>query len=211
MPATDAVPLPVEAVGEVPIPDVGLAPLHFGELADMGLAGWGPSGLIVRLLEIVNLTGLPWFWTIVASMILVRVALLPLAISSARSAARLAPHAQRLKDIQAEANVARASGDQLALQRCALQQKAIYEKNGINPLMSLGGALGNGVAAYAFVIGLRRLCLHPVEQLKHSGLDIVPDLTAFDPWYGLPLVVTALINAQISVSGSPAPLCISTG
>ena len=47
------------------------------------------------------------------------------------------------------------------------------------------------------------MCELPVEQLKQSGFEMLPDLTVMtsvaDPWYVMPALAVVLMNAQIKV------------
>ena len=47
--------------------------------------------------------------------------------------------------------------------------------------------------------GVKKLCDLPLEQFKWSGLEWLPDLTATDPTWVLPIVATVFMNIQISV------------
>lgn len=175
-------------------------PLEFGGLAELGLISWTPAGLVRWSLEIVNVTtGMPWFHTIVATTLLYRILLVPLSIKSLRNSARLLPMTPRLVAVKDEMAAARQSKDMLAMQRVALKQRQIYTDAGVKmgpmmvmPFVQLPVTLG-------LFFGIKKMCQLPVEQLKHSGLDILPNLTVADPYFILPLMVAAMINLQIKV------------
>ncbi len=101
-----------------------LAPLQYGDLTALGLAGWSPAGLSSWLLELVNVsTGLPWFYTIVAGTLLSRLLLLPFSVKQLRNSAALAPHQPRLLELKEELNRAYKTGDKIGVQRVALKQR----------------------------------------------------------------------------------------
>jgi YidC/Oxa1 family membrane protein insertase len=186
----------------VPQADLVLPPLHYGDLAELGLISWTPAGFVRWTIELIQVTtGLPWFYTFVATTFLFRLLLLPLSISSLRNSARILPLQPRLTAIKTEMQAASKSGDGLAMQRAALKQKKMYADAGVNlgpmmlnPLVQLPVTLG-------LFFGVKKMCTLPVLQLKQSGLDLLPDLTVPDPTFVLPVLATALINLQISVSG----------
>jgi YidC/Oxa1 family membrane protein insertase len=187
-----------------------IPPLEYGDLSELGLVSWTPAGLVRWSLELVQVTtGMPWFHTIVATTLLFRIFLVPISIKALRNSARLLPMTPRLMAIKDEMAAARQSGDMLAMQRVALKQKKIYEDAGVSmgpmllsPLIQLPVTLG-------LFFGIKKMCTLPVEQLKHSGLAILPDLTVPDPYFILPILATALINLQISVSSVEVPGCRS--
>ncbi|RDX47697.1 hypothetical protein OH76DRAFT_1353989 [Lentinus brumalis] len=152
-------------------------------------------------MELINVsTGMPWFWTIIATTVLSRVILFPFTVKQMRSTAALAPYQDEVTAIRDEMAVAQKRKDMLAMQRAALKQKMIYEKAGVSlsgmamaPFIQLPVTLG-------MFFGVKSLCDLPLEQLKYSGFAWVPDLTVTDPTWTLPILATLLMNVQISVS-----------
>lgn len=186
--------LPVDFASSVP------TPLSYGDLAALGLAGWTPAGLCRWTMELINVsTGMPWFWTIVATTVLSRVVLFPFTVKQMQGTAALAPYQNDITAIRDEMAAAQKRKDTLAMQRAALKQKMIYEKAGV----SLGGmALAPFIqlpVTLGMFFGVKSLCDLPVEQLKYSGFSWVPDLTVADPTWALPILATVLMNVQISV------------
>ncbi|EIW56459.1 membrane insertase OXA1 [Trametes versicolor FP-101664 SS1] len=187
--------LPTEVLSSIP------SPLTYGDLAAMGLASWTPAGICRWGMELIQVsTGLPWFWTIVGATFASRVLLFPFTVKQMRSTAALAPYQADIASIRDEMATAQTKKDMLAMQRAALRQKMIYEKAGV----SIGGmALAPFVqlpVTLGMFFGVKKLCDLPVEQLKFSGFEWVPDLTVLDPTYTLPIIATVLMNVQISVS-----------
>jgi YidC/Oxa1 family membrane protein insertase len=184
---------PTSEITEIP-------PLHYGDFSELGLVSWTPAGFIRWTFELVQVsTGMPWFYTLVTTTLLYRIVLLPFGIKALRNSARLLPMTPRLLAIKQEMDAVRATRDPLAMQRVALKQKKIYDDAGVelgpmmlNPFIQLPVTLG-------LFFAVRKMCTLPVEQLKQSGLAILPDLTVPDPYFILPILATALINIQISV------------
>jgi len=197
----------LQAASSLPVPDAVdttslavLAPLQYGDLAALGLAGWSPAGLSSWMLELINVsTGLPWFHTIVAGTLVSRLLLLPFSLKQLRNSAALAPHQPRLLELKQELDRAYRSGDKLAVQRVALKQRRVYGESGVSmvpmlllPFVQLPVSLG-------MFFGVKRLCALPLEQLHHSGVSFLPDLTVPDPYYILPITSAVLMNLQLSV------------
>ena len=185
--------IPTSEITEIP-------PLQYGDFGELGLVSWTPAGFIRWTFELVQVsTGMPWFYTLVATTLLYRIVLLPFGIKALRNSARLLPMTPRLLAMKQEMDAVRGTKDPLAMQRVALKQKKIYEDAGVelgpmmlNPFVQLPVTLG-------LFFAVRKMCTLPVEQLKQSGLAILPDLTVPDPYFILPILATALINIQIAV------------
>lgn len=194
---TEAVPtevLPTEILASIP------SPLNYGDLALLGLASWTPAGICRWGMELIQVsTGLPWFWTIVGATFASRVLLFPFSVKQMQSTAALAPYQTDIASIRDEMAEAQKKKDMIGMQRAALRQKLIYEKAGV----SLGGmALAPFIqlpVTLGMFFGVKKLCDLPLEQLKYSGFEWVPDLTVLDPTYTLPIIATILMNVQISV------------
>lgn len=210
-PTTDAVP--ADAAAQVsPLPQsetldtlAALAPLNYGDLAALGLAGWSPAGVSSWMLELINVsTGLPWFHTIIAGTLLSRLLLLPFSIKQLRNSAALAPHQPRLLELKEELNRAYQAGDQLGVQRVALKQRRVYEESGVSMLPMLLMPFVQLPVTLGMFFGVKRLCALPLEQLHWGGVSFLPDLTVPDPYYVLPIASAVLMHLQLSVGVSTA-------
>ena len=214
-PTTEVVPLDAGVAEASPLlqPDTidtlaALAPLQYGDLAALGLAGWSPAGLATWMLELINVSaGLPWFQTIVAGTLLSRLLLLPFSVKQLRNSAALAPFQPRLVELKAELDKAYKTGDKLAVQRVALKQRRVYEESGVSMLPMLLMPFVQLPVTLGMFFGVKRLCALPLEQLHQSGVSFLPDLTVADPYYVLPIASAVLMNLQLSVRiFSPAVL-----
>ncbi|EIN05276.1 hypothetical protein PUNSTDRAFT_92147 [Punctularia strigosozonata HHB-11173 SS5] len=196
----DVVPESASAVADAAA-SVSTAPLHYGDLAQLGLTGWGPSGLSVSFLEALHVfTQLPWAWTIVLGTVATRLIVLPFTIRSMRASAALAPYQPRFQEIMKQFAEARAQQDLPRLQKLAMEQKLLYREAGFSMGSAITGPLVQIPVTFGMFMGLRRMCEHPVEQLKNSGWDFFPDLTVADPTYVLPFISTVLIPLTMKVS-----------
>lgn len=174
-------------------------PLQYGDLSALDLCHWTPAGIVQWTMEIINtMTHLPWFWTIVAGTVFWRVITIPVSAIVLRNTSRLLPYQGEIMKISAEMQEANRKADHLQRQKTALKLKAVYEKAGINPLLGFLGPLIQLPVSLGLFFGIKRMCAVPVEQMKWSGFEMIPDLTIADPTYILPALLVALVNVQIS-------------
>lgn len=181
-------------------------PLQFGDLADLGLGAlWTPAGLVERVMEVINVTtGLPWFYTIIVGTVVVRLSTFYFTVQQTRMTARV-KRAPQIEIAKAKLEEAKESRDSFKVGMAGQEMQKAYKDAGVSmgkmvlfPLVQLPPAIG-------LFLGVKKLCTLPVEQLTHSGFSLVPDLTlisgtaAFDPYYILPLIGCAALNAQLKV------------
>ncbi|EJF60168.1 60Kd inner membrane protein-domain-containing protein [Dichomitus squalens] len=152
-------------------------------------------------MELINVsTGLPWFWTIVATTVLSRVVLFPFSVKQMQGTAALAPHQAEILAIRDEMAAAQKKKDMLSMQRAALRQRMIYEKAGVSVVGMMIAPFVQLPVTLGMFFGVKTLCDLPLEQLKWSGFEWLPDLTAVDPTWTLPILATLLMNVQLSVT-----------
>ncbi|KAL0571092.1 hypothetical protein V5O48_010859 [Marasmius crinis-equi] len=172
------------------------------DLAALGLLTWTPAGLFRWSLELCqSTTGLPWGSTIILGTLLWRVALVPVSIHTMRFASKMARIQPQVEALSSELKQAYATKDVVATTAIVEKQKKIYANAGINPLGGLVGPLIQLPATLGMFFGIRKMCLLPVEQLKDSGIQWVPDLTAADPTGIMPAAFGVAMFWQISVNG----------
>jgi len=217
--ALDSVPIPAttpqdsstgiadsDAGIDIPAIDTVIPPLQYGDLAELGLTGWSPAGIIRWSFEILQVSsGMPWFYTIIAGTLFWRVIILPANIMSLRNSSRLLPYTDQLQAVTTEWKQVD-TGDRLALQRVSLKRQKIYEQARARVLPSIIMPFVQIPVTLGLFFAVRKMTLLPVEQLKQSGVSFLPDLTMADPYYILPILSTIAINVQMTVrvSGSYA-------
>ncbi|KAG1725797.1 60Kd inner membrane protein-domain-containing protein [Suillus paluster] len=179
--------------------DTVISPLQYGDLAELGLTGWSPAGIIRWSFEILQVSsGMPWFYTIIAGTLFWRLIILPANVMSLRNSSRLLPYTDQLQAVTTEWKQIN-TGDRLALQRISLKRQKIYEKAGARVLPSIIMPFVQIPVTLGLFFAVRKMTLLPVEQLKQSGVFFLPDLTMADPYYILPILSTVAINIQMSV------------
>ena len=90
---------------------------HIGYLQELGLNfGYGPSSMMQWAVEHLHVySGMPWFGTLMAAAILVRLSLLKLYMNAAHESGRLAALKPALEPFQQGMQDARRAGDQQAM------------------------------------------------------------------------------------------------
>ncbi|KAI8817802.1 60Kd inner membrane protein-domain-containing protein [Fimicolochytrium jonesii] len=179
---------------------------HIGDLKQIGLGGWTPPGLAQQMFEAIYVTtGLPWWATIVAGTLILRVALLPLTFRMHRTAAKMQGLEPIIKPLQEEMNRAGANNDHDGKMAAALKMKAEFSKAGVNPLAGLW-AFAQAPVYICVFFGLRAMALAPVPGFETGGFAWFTNLTLADPTYVLPAIATAgmLLTMEIGAdAGRP--------
>ncbi|KAL5478842.1 hypothetical protein ACEPAI_2119 [Sanghuangporus weigelae] len=177
------------------------APTKYGDMEALGLVSWAPAGLAPWVLESVQVsTGLPWWQVIMLTTMGARMALVPLVISAQEMQGRIAPLQPKLTELRDRAMKARAEGDLFGMRQATQQQQLLLSKHDVSPFKQIVMSLGQVAVQLGLFLGIRRMCLAPVEQLKVGGIAWFMDLTVADPYYILPIVSFALVNLQMSLS-----------
>ncbi|XP_030826545.1 LOW QUALITY PROTEIN: mitochondrial inner membrane protein OXA1L [Camarhynchus parvulus] len=193
--AEGAEPGPLLAVfpeGAEPAPLLAVSPEGAEpRLAELGLGGAGPVGLIQSALEALHADlGLPWWGAIAAGTVGARVLLLPLVLRGQREAARLARHLPTLQRAALRADAKRGTDpNRVAV---AYSELVSYQRqHNVNPLRGFLVPLVQTPLFVSFFLALQGMAAAPVPGLLQGGLGWFPNLAAPDPFYILPVLVTA--------------------
>ncbi|KAM8985896.1 mitochondrial inner membrane protein OXA1L [Ara ararauna] len=161
-------------------------------LEELGLGAFTPVGLVQNFLQYLHLDlGLPWWGAIAAGTLCVRVALLPLLVRAQREAALLALHSPRLQQLSGALAQARRGSDQTQVARAYTELVGYQQRHNINPLRGFLVPLIQTPVFVSFFLALQKMAAAPVPAMQWGGLAWFPDLTAPDPFYVLPVLVTA--------------------
>jgi YidC/Oxa1 family membrane protein insertase len=190
---------------DVSLPDFSPPPLQFGDFIGLGLSGFGPGGIVATSFEWIQVsTGMPWFYTIIVGTILWRFVMAYFSIKQLRYSTLLR-NAPQVNKAQEAVAAAKASGDQNQIRLSAAKVQKAYKDAGVSPLSMVFLSLIQFLPPLGLFIGVQRMCNLPVEQLKHSGVSFLPDLTlvsgtaAFDPYYIMPVLGVVAMNLQLKV------------
>ncbi|GAB0202260.1 mitochondrial inner membrane protein OXA1L [Grus japonensis] len=161
-------------------------------LEELGLGAFTPVGLVQNFLQFLHLdVGLPWWGAIAAGTLGARLALLPLLLRGQREAARLAAHVPQLQQLSQRLAEARRGADQFQVARAYSELAAYQKRHDVNPLRGFLVPLVQTPLFVSFFLALQKMAAAPVPGLHRGGLAWFPDLAAPDPYYVLPLLVTA--------------------
>lgn len=179
---------------------VGEASNHIGYLQSIGLAQswWWPPDLVQHLLEAVHVySGLPWWGTICAVTVAVRLLMFPLYVKSSDTIARNSRIKPELDAINAQLM---SCSDLSEGQKYALKRKKLLNDNGVKnrwlaaPMLQVPVALG-------FFGGIRAMANHPVDGFVNQGIAWFTDLSVADPYLGLQLITAGVLISFTRLGG----------
>ncbi|XP_067380336.1 mitochondrial inner membrane protein OXA1L isoform X2 [Channa argus] len=160
-------------------------------LAELGLAGYTPVGLIQNFLEFMHIDlGLPWWGAIVVGTVLARLAVFPVIVKGQREAAKLNNVLPEMTKLTNRMTEAKQSGNKFEFAKAYSDLNLFQKKHDVNPLRGFLVPLVQAPIFISFFIALRKMAYLPVPSMQTGGLLWFPDLTLGDPFYILPLAVT---------------------
>ncbi|KAJ7669214.1 60Kd inner membrane protein-domain-containing protein [Mycena polygramma] len=176
-----------------------IPPLQSGDLQALGFCNWTPVGLVQYSFEAMHLlTGLPWFYTFIATTVFWRLVIFPFAVVGMRNSARMRPITKELNATTEGIKQARLAGDTMAAQRLALEGSRIRNSAGVS-MLGLVAPMVQIPISIGMFFGVKKMCELPVMQFTQSGFAWLPDLTVSGPYYILPLMVALSGNLMISM------------
>jgi YidC/Oxa1 family membrane protein insertase len=189
---------PAHAPEEAAIETTSVAPLD-QLVSDSALDSSWYDPVIQGLFALHDYTGLPWWATVAAATGLARLLVLPLTLNTFQNSARMQSIKPDLEAIKERMQTALQTGDQNRTRTAQQDMLRLLRENRISPFRSLVNPLVQMPLFIAFFFALRKLArIHP-DELKEGGFAWFRDLSAPDPFYGLPALtsVTMLIMIQI--------------
>ncbi len=144
------------------------------------------------LLDRFHTLGLPWAWSIVATTIVVRIALVPLTVKQIHSMQSLQKHAPEMKELQK-----RYKGDRAKLNE---EMMKFYKENHINPAASCLPLLAQFPVFISLYLVLKHFNRHIQPGADLSWLHVVPNITknANSHWSGFLLLAIYAISQVLS-------------
>ncbi|MCO5585324.1 hypothetical protein L7F22_039257 [Adiantum nelumboides] len=159
-------------------------------LADLGqLSSWPNVRAAQSVLDwLVEATGMPWWLTIAAVTLSVRILVLPFVLRGQKNAIRLAniqPQMQaHMKDIQ----YAKQTGDNQLMAKAATSVQQLMKDNDCNPFRSFIVPAIQAPLFMTFFFALRGLAEAGLPSMKTGGFSWFTDLTVADPTCVLPIL-----------------------
>ena len=160
--------------------------------------GFWPPDLALRGVEHLHSLGLPWWAAIAGSTLLVRSALMPIALRTTRMQAKLQGLRKDIAPLQARFQ---ASGG--TDMEAAEEMQALYNRHGVSPLGMIVPTFMQLPIFFSFFIGLRRL-VDAFPDAHQGGALWFADLGASDSTYALPAISSLSALALVRLS-MPAP------
>lgn len=172
--------------------------------AEHAVTEWTPTWYncadqaIVAVTKVHELSGLEYGWSIVATTVVLRLALFPLMVQAQQAASRMAhvqPELQVLK-LRFEKLGTPSRQEQLQYSN---QMKALFKRYNVNPLKSILAPAVQLPMFLGMFFGLKKMPgLFPGE-LSNSGMFWFIDLTVPDPLYILPVLSAATFLGLIEI------------
>lgn len=184
-------------------------PEQIGYLQAIGLDfGWGPTAVMQWLLEHVYIySGLPWWASITAVAVLIRLAIFKPSLTAAnhshkmqelRKNPRFADAMRRMQE------AAMSTGDKTEMMAARTETRNMQLAAGVQtwrafvPMVNIPIAIG-------MLRLLRAMAALPVPSLETGGVLWFSDLTVPDPFFILPIVSSSLLYFVMKVSQRPLP------
>lgn len=168
--------------------------------ASLGLGGYSPIGLIQSSMELIyNTTGWPWWGTIIAATLCIRVCFLPVTFYLQKNSIKMHNVNPKVKQMKENQQMYMLGGDVEMANHERNKMNAVFKENGVRPVMALVPAVFQGIVMVSFFIAMRRMANAPVTSMMTGGALWFPDLTAADPSFILPIMSSAAFLISLEV------------
>ncbi|KAK2006219.1 YidC/Oxa1 family membrane protein insertase [Colletotrichum eremochloae] len=189
------------------IPDLDAAalldlPEQIGFLKTLGLDfGWGPSSVMQWAFEHVHVySGLPWWGSIAATAILLRLVMFKPLLMAQDTSARMQKLQQDPKYLEVRTGLqeAMSRGDSAGMAELRRDLSMLNKRAGVNPLNGLWGLLQIpfGYGMFRVLNGAASI---PVPGMETGGFLWVTDLTVSDPFFLLPIAGPFAMFAMVKL------------
>lgn len=178
------------------------APETMGYLRSLGIDfGWGTTNIIQTLFEGIHVyTGLPWWGTILTSVVLIRLAQFPGYCQMSSTAARMKEIQPIVAPVLGKMKAAQGRNNMQEMMKYRNEMMQMYQISGINrgwlifPFTQIP-------VFYGFYKILRAMADVPVPALLDGGMAWFTDLSVADPTLIIPTTASLLIGFQIYKGG----------
>ncbi|GKT41215.1 LOW QUALITY PROTEIN: mitochondrial inner membrane protein OXA1 [Colletotrichum spaethianum] len=189
------------------IPDLDAAalldlPEQIGFLKTLGLDfGWGPSSVMQWAFEHLHVySGLPWWGSIAATAILLRIVMFKPLLMSQDTSARMQKLQQdpKYEEIRTGLQEAMSRGDSAGMAELRRDLSMMNKRAGVNPLNGLWGLLQIpfGYGMFRVLNGAASI---PVPGMETGGFLWISDLTVSDPFFLLPIAGPFAMFAMVKL------------
>ena len=170
------------------------------ELGQTWFAGTGQ-----RILEWVHLTtGLPWWGTIVVTVLAIRIVTFPIIRAALVNGAKLAIVGPEMKQYTDRMAQTKATGDLEEMQKAAMDMRRFLQKHDLKPFRAMAMPLVQMPVFIGLFFALRGFAEVKFPGFATGGLSWFTDLSVADPLYILPILSSALTIAVIQSGAESA-------
>eukprot|EP00040_Diaphanoeca_grandis_P015909 m.81807 g.81807 ORF g.81807 m.81807 type:complete len:446 (-) comp25452_c1_seq1:151-1488(-) len=176
-----------------------------GDVNAAGLGGMNPAAMLRQGIEWICVNGdLSWAGGIIVTTVMLKVAMLPLAVMAQRNTVKMHNCMPQAKVVQDRLKACKERGDQPGVAAAAQQMGEVYAKHDCHPVKGLGLVLVQMPVFMSFFFALRNMAHSeiPIDSLVHGGAYWFHDLTQADPLHILPVLSIASMAILIEVSGA---------
>lgn len=201
--------LPLEEV--LASPEAVHAAMKLSDLKLMGLEHGMfslPGWLRDALVGMHSVTGLPWWASIMALTLTLRLCLFPLLVRTTKHNVRMQAVNPQFTGIMKRMSESQKSGDQVGTQLAQQQLKTLMKEHDVSPFRGLILPLVSMPLFLSLFFGIRKLAELPLPQLHAGGFGWVTDLTLADPYFILP-VTSLAFQVLVFAMGADTPAASS--
>ena len=172
-------------------------------IGEVVLTGYSPVGVVQYFLEVMHVgTGLPWWATIAATTVMVRLALSPIVIRLQANAVKMNNLRPEVEPLMKKMQEYKQSGEKMLASNASAKMMSLYHKNGCNPVKMMLMPFIQIPIFITFFITLRRMTGLPVTGMSTEGMLWFQNLTVADPYYALPVLASLSFMAVMQVGYS---------
>lgn len=197
--------LPLEDV--LNAPEAVHAAVAVKDLKEIGLDHYFfsiPGWLCDSLVGFHNLSGLPWWASIMGLTVMVRLAISPKVVSNMRHNVRLQAVGPQMRSLMKMMTDAKKSGDTPTQQVATQHLQQLFKDNDVSPFRPITMMLIQTPFFLSMFYGMRRLADLPFPAFKEGGFSWITDLTVADPYCVLPVtsVLLQLLVLRLGQDGT---------
>lgn len=180
---------------------------YIGELAAHNL-GVGWTSLSQHCMEYVTVyTGLPWYLSIVASVVTLRLVTFPLSLYGQVNAAKMNKIKPQMDKLQAEMASLYKKNDHKGASDVKSKISLLFKRKGIRPYWGMALPLIQFPVFMSFFFALRKMLEVPVPSMTTGGILWFTDLSLSDPTFVLPIIAGAssLASFELTLRSGTVP------
>ena len=169
-------------------------------IGDVVLTGYSPVNVVQYFLEVMHVgTGLPWWATIAATTVVVRLALTPIVIRLQANAVKINNLRPEIEPLMKKMQEYKQTGEKMLASNASAKMMNLYRKNNCNPLKMMFMPFLQIPIFITFFISLRRMTALPVAGMSNEGMLWFQNLTMADQYYALPILASLSFLAVMQV------------